>query len=552
MSIELDTLSYALLASIFGAATLLSIKNSKEADIHPLLLNNQANVSPLRHPGESAIYRSRASTFGSPLLATFDRNVRTLHDLFQDDVFAKHGSTPFVGAHTKNGYEWHNYDTVGSRCEHIYAGLCNVGGLEPRSGTESSFVGIYASNSPDTVLAQIACHRHGLVTIPIGAHSSSSHVSHILRNTSLKLLLVDEALLDRTLSLVDETTALKYIVTFGASSSEQKQAAEKVGIHLVSLTEVQDKGQLASVESVRPVPEDMASIYFRGKQGIILTHKNLLSSIASYLLIYTAILTQPHKITAKDRLMHTYPIDHVFGYVLTGAFCTIGASVAIGHEVDEEANIDLSSVLATVAEAKPTVFGSVKPFFEQVKGRVESQYGNSFLFRRGYDKKQHHLAEGRLVNDTKYDMLVFRDIRQKLFGGHLRIAYIENGFEADDLVSFLRVVLGAQILKAFNQTETTGTATVSMCFDYGADPAAFGAPLACNEVKLLDLPERQYSSEDQPNPRGEIWVRGNNVFAGYWKDPEATAQVVDSDGWYTTGMIGEFLPNGAIKLLSQK
>ncbi|KAG0175226.1 Long-chain-fatty-acid--CoA ligase 5 [Apophysomyces sp. BC1015] len=525
MSLELDTLSYALLASIFGAATMLSIKNSKEADIHPLLLNNQSNVSPLRHPGESAIYRSRASTVGSPLLSTFDRAVRTLADLYDVGGFAKH-------------------DSVGSRSKHVYAGLRGLAGLEPGSGKESSFVGIYASNSP-------ACHTNGLVTVPIGAQSTSSHVSHVLRSTSLKLLLVDQVHLDRVLSLI-EGTALKYIVLLGESSSDQRQAAEKAGVQLVGLTDIESRGQAQPVEQVRPVPEDIASIFFKNKLGVVLTHKNLLSSIASYLLIYTAILTHPHKITSKDRLMHTYPIDNVFGHVLVSAFYSIGGSVAFGEEVDGDVKVDASAVLTVVAEAKPTIYCSGRPFLQQVKEMIESQYGNSFLFRRGYNKKAQHLAEGRLVNDTKYDMLVFRDIRQRLFGGQLRIIYVENDFEPEPLAPFLRVVLGAQVLKAFNQPETTSTSSVSMCFDYNADSAAFGAPLACNEMKLLDLSDLRYTSEDIPNPCGEVWVRGNNVFAGYWNDLHATAQVMDSDGWYTTGMIGEFLPNGALVLLGQK
>jgi long-chain acyl-CoA synthetase len=62
-----------------------------------------------------------------------------------------------------------------------------------------------------------------------------------------------------------------------------------------------------------------------------------------------------------------------------------------------------------------------------VKQLIESRYGKSFLFRRGFEVKKEYLRESRLVNDCKYDMLVFRDIRQTLFGGNLRLIYIDNG-----------------------------------------------------------------------------------------------------------------------------
>jgi hypothetical protein len=71
-------------------------------------------------------------------------------------------------------------------------------------------------------------------------------------------------------------------------------------------------------------------------------------------------------------------------------------------------------------------FYSESSFLSQVKSWISSRYGNSFLFKRGYDIKQGYLAEGRLINDCKYDMLVFRDIRQSLFGGNLRLIYIYN------------------------------------------------------------------------------------------------------------------------------
>lgn len=73
-------------------------------------------------------------------------------------------------------------------------------------------------------------------------------------------------------------------------------------------------------------------------------------------------------------------------------------------------------------------------FWDQVKDLVEARYGNSFLFRRGLDKKKAYFEEGRLVNDSKYDMLVFRDIRQKLFGGNLRLVLVDYNGKYPDSV----------------------------------------------------------------------------------------------------------------------
>ena len=120
------------------------------------------------------------------------------------------------------------------------------------------------------------------------------------------------------------------------------------------------------------------------------------------------------------------------------------------------------------------------------------------------------------------------------------------------MATFLRIVLSTQVIQTFNLPETSSSITASMFFDYNALPEARGAPLPCNEIKLVDQPERALTAEDKPNPRGEIWVRGNNVFAEYYKDEQATSDVIDSDGWFMTGYLGEMLPNGTLKVLEKK
>jgi long-chain acyl-CoA synthetase len=96
MSFELDTLSYTLLTSIIGAAALLSVRNSTAPDIHPLLLNTQSDVSRLRHPEESAVYRSRMYPMGTPLCSTFDRAIRTLADFYKSGGFQKNITADFL------------------------------------------------------------------------------------------------------------------------------------------------------------------------------------------------------------------------------------------------------------------------------------------------------------------------------------------------------------------------------------------------------------------------------------------------------------------------
>jgi long-chain acyl-CoA synthetase len=79
-----------------------------------------------------------------------------------------------------------------------------------------------------------------------------------------------------------------------------------------------------------------------------------------------------------------------------------------------------------------------------------------------------------------------------------------------------------------------------------------GAPMPCNEIKLVDVVEMAYLHNDKPNPRGEIWLRGPNVFAGYHKDEKGTREAIDSSGWLRTGMTIHHIYSGFICSVSTK
>jgi len=120
-----------------------------------------------------------------------------------------------------------------------------------------------------------------------------------------------------------------------------------------------------------------------------------------------------------------------------------------------------------------------------------------------------------------------------------------------DVITFYRIVLGAQVIHAYGLTETSGAATSTILYDYSLT-GAVGAPMPTNEIKLIDVPELGYRAEDIPNPRGEVCIRGYNVMKGYWRDENETRKVVDADGWLHTDDIGEILPTLALKIVDRK
>lgn len=78
-----------------------------------------------------------------------------------------------------------------------------------------------------------------------------------------------------------------------------------------------------------------------------------------------------------------------------------------------------------------------------------------------------------------------------------------------------------------------------------------GGPLSCAMIKLVDIPEMDYLTTDNP-PRGEVCFKGNNIFPGYFMAPDKNAEAFDQDGWLHSGDVGVIFPNGSIKIIDRK
>ena len=115
------------------------------------------------------------------------------------------------------------------------------------------------------------------------------------------------------------------------------------------------------------------------------------------------------------------------------------------------------------------------------------------------------------------------------------------------VVDFLRVACSCDVVEAYGQTECCGGLTVSWPKDFSLGNV--GAVLANCELKLVSVPEMNYLAKDL---KGEVWVRGPNVFAGYLKDKAKTEEAITTDGWLKTGDIGAIDAVGHLSIVDRK
>ncbi|KAL1921878.1 uncharacterized protein VTP21DRAFT_10520 [Calcarisporiella thermophila] len=538
---EFDSLSLLLLGTI-GAVTFYAIRTNNEPDIHPLLLNHQADVSNIRFPGESAVYRSKFAPHGGPLLTSSDRAVKTVYELWRNGGVKTSADQDFLGVRQGGGpYIYQTYDEVDSRVKNFGSGLLEITKLAPRT---ESILGIFIQNSPEYVIAELATSHYSLVTLPIPEKQSPESLSGIINLTSLQAILVNNATLPIALAAAPSSPSLKHIILAEIYIPDDVAAeAKEKGITLTKFSAVEEVGLENKREPVPPGPDDLAVICFTNgttqePKPVMLSHQNLVANVSACF----AILPQTQKLTREDRHFSYMPLAYTFERTILYLHIFVGASIAFYR-----GDLNISKLFNDAEEAKPTVFASTPKYLARFQETIESSLGGSFLFKKGYEVKRKLLLEkGRLVHDSKWDFLVFRAIRNKL-GGAIRVVISGSAPVDPKLLTWYRITLGCPVVQTYGLTEATSAVTLSNVFEYNEE-GSVGAVVPCCEIKLVDF--KDYTSADQPNPRGEICVRGPSVMKGYYKNDDLTSKTI-RDEWLHTGDLGMMLPNGTLKVLGR-
>ncbi|PWA29372.1 hypothetical protein CCH79_00013988 [Gambusia affinis] len=383
---------------------------------------------------------------------------------------------------------------------------------------------------------------------------------------------------------------VKTIVLMEAFDKDLVSRGTQSGVEILTLKEFEAIGEANHQRPTPPKPNDLAIICFTSgttgnPKGAMLTHGNVISNTAAFIKVTQDTL----KPSSKDVLISFLPLAHMFERVvevqyLSDLTCILACvffcvplqihcmlnlhdihisylplahmfeRVVQGVILIHGARIgyfqgDIRLLMDDLKTLQPTVFPVVPRLLNRMFDKVFSQANTplkrwllDFAFRR----KESELKNGVMRKDSMWDKLIFKKVQMSL-GGRVRLMITGAAPVSPTILTFLRAALGCQFYEGYGQTECTAGCTMSMPGDWSAGHV--GPPLPCNAVKLVDVAEMNYLAA---NGEGEVCVKGPNVFKGYLKDPERTAEAIDKDGWLHTGDIGKWLPNGVLKIIDRK
>jgi long-chain acyl-CoA synthetase len=217
-----------------------------------------------------------------------------------------------------------------------------------------------------------------------------------------------------------------------------------------------------------------------------------------------------------------------------------------GEELDIQGLLDdLQTLRPTILVGPPRVFNRI---YDKVHTQLAGNIMSRTLFNYAYNAKLTQLHTTGEESSPLWDKLVFTKLAN-LIGGRVRLIISGSAPLSSNVQDFLRICFLAKVVQGYGLTESCCLGTVSDPNDPSSGHV--GAPVVSVEVKLVDVPEMNYTSSGKIQ-QGEVCLRGPGIFKGYYKMPEKTAEDIDRDGWFHTGDIGEWVYNGTLKIIDRK
>ncbi len=369
----------------------------------------------------------------------------------------------------------------------------------------------------------------GAVTVPIYETSSADQVEWILRDSGARAVVAEGAghiariaevrggldQLNHVWSITDN--AVKVLTSLGDEISDDDLEARRAAT----------------------TPQDIATVIYTSgttgrPKGCMLTHGNFMFELGV-------------AVEELDRLFATegastllfLPLAHVFARIIqVGA---VKSRTRLGHSAD------IKTLLPDLQEFRPTFILAVPRVFEKVfntasqratadgRGKIFDRAAETAIaYSRGLDSRKGRPSVAVRAQHAAFGRLVYGKLRDAL-GGACEYAVSGGAPLGERLGHFYRGI-GLGVLEGYGLTETTAALTVNL--PDAQKVGTVGRPIPGTSVRVAD--------------DGELLFRGGQVFTGYWRNAEATAEVLEADGWFHTGDVGEVDDEGFVRITGRK
>ncbi len=475
---------------------------------------------------------------------------KTIIDLFESSV-AKYGDKDFLLEKHDGTFQPTSYKQTRELALKVGAGLAALG-VKPKQT-----ISILAEGCNNWIISELGLLYAGAISVPLSIKlEEANDLLFRLRHADVETIFVSRNQLPKIRSIREQLPLVKNVIIFSDATPEQEGE--------MMLSELMAKGEewlKTNEEEFLKVGrniqnDDYATITYTSgttadPKGVILTHRNYTANVEQAL---TRI-----SIPSDYRMFIILPLDHCFAHV-AGFYIMVacGASVAT-TQVGRTPMETLKNVPVNIKEVKPHVLLSVPALAKNFRKSIESSIKKqgpkveklfNFALKVAYEYNQDGYSKGKgwrfilkpLV--ALFDKILFEKVRAG-FGGNIKF-FVGGGALLDSELQRFFYAVGMPMLQGYGLSEATPIISANSLGKKLHRFGSSGLVIQPLEIKILDGD----GNEMPCGVKGEIVIKGENVMAGYWKNPSATAETV-KDGWLYTGDMGYMAEDGFLYVLGR-
>ena len=376
-------------------------------------------------------------------------------------------------------------------------------------------VAVLGENRPEWAMSYLGIQAAGAIAVPCDSMMPASGIRHIISDSGSRILFISGKFAE-TLEQMAKIRTLEDVVCFDDPKSDGR----------IAFDEVIEAGSKSKAELPKRELDELAAILYTSgttghSKGVMLTQMNIASNAAAASRIFD--------IDPRDTFLSVLPIHHSFeataGFLLP-LYC--GSSITYARSLKS------ADIIDDIRNTGVTIMVGVPLLFEKMMQGIQRK-----LKQTGKDKLVNALMGVAKVGEPaglKLGKVLFKSLREKAGLSTVRI-FASGGGPLDPPVAYFFNRLGLLLFQGYGLTETSPVTHVNLPFKIRHE--CVGPPVPQVEHKLIDINDQGI---------GEVCVRGPNIFKGYYKNEEATAETFTEDGWFKTGDLGIIHPDGFLQI----
>lgn len=535
-------------------------------------------ISDSKSPGHSSIYRNQSSQ--DELVETIHPKLTTFHDFFQHSLNLYgdeycYGERPIIDGKVQDYFQYQTYKEIELRKDNFASGLITLVQNNPnfdsaeflcKDGKPNFIVSLFSGNRLEWMLTDLATRDYSLPNTALYDTLGPDASKYILDLTKSPAVVLSKEKIVKVLDLKRQygLKSLHLLVSMDTLDFAKDygliQYASSLNIQLVDFKHVENFGALNKLpkDFNLPKPSTIYTISFTSgttgnPKGVLLDHKIAISGISSCFIHFKKPIEKIDEESYYDfasnvdnngkqlRALSYLPLAHIYERMLINWATFTGIAIAFPSKTGT------ASLFEDLKILQPHYFTGVPRVYSRIETAIKTHISSlNSISLKFFEKSMEQSKESWLYSSLSH----LNQLKAELGFQNVNYCTSASASMSPHAIKFLKSSLHVGFENSYGLTESFA---VMSCDDPFGDAymGNVGPPCVSTEMRLKDVEHMGYSASGDSTPRGELQLRGPQIYLGYYKNEKATEEALAKDGWFSTGDIATFDENGRIIIIDR-